>query len=66
MPAAQRTAVTRRCEQGWHPEFCGDKRPPHPAARFRKEKTVGRRATADLWTTNRQDACLANQFTKKF
>jgi hypothetical protein len=34
------------------------------AAGFKK-KAVGRRVIADLWTTNRQDARLADSFTQK-
>src|SRR5215207_11587474 len=53
-----------RCEHGGIRNLTGDATAASlPATRFRKENCV-RRAGADLWTTNRPDARLANRLTK--
>jgi hypothetical protein len=56
-------AVTRRCEQGGIRSLT-EQVTVASAAGFKK-KAVGRRLIADLWTTNRQDARLADSFTQK-
>src|SRR5688500_2506781 len=49
----------------WHPEsYAIRDRCITPPQRTSEKKTVRRRADADLWTTNRPDARLANRLTK--
>src|SRR5215207_5305667 len=49
----------------WHPESYGIRdRCITPPQLTSEKKTVRRRADADLWTTNRPDARLANRLTK--
>src|SRR3954447_14794192 len=60
---ARRTAVTRRGAQAGIRSLT-EQVTVASAAGFKK-KTVGRRVIADLWTTNRQDARVADSFTQK-
>jgi hypothetical protein len=50
----------------WYPESYGiSEHCITSRSSLQKRKTVGRRASADLWTTNRPDARLAKRLTKK-
>ncbi|MEH2495811.1 hypothetical protein V1294_002290 [Bradyrhizobium sp. AZCC 1678] len=63
---AQHNALQWQDGAGWHPEFCGTSdRCITSRSSLQKRKTVCRRASADLWTTNRQDARLADSLAKK-